>query len=73
MKTSLDCVPCLLRQSLEATRSVTADVGVQEHVIREVLRMLAELDSNRPPPLLAQAVREALRGTLCERKAWPRW
>ncbi|WP_291010676.1 ARMT1-like domain-containing protein [Hydrogenophaga sp.] len=61
MQTSLDCVPCLLRQSLEATRAVTADVGVQEHVIREVLRMLAELELNQPPPLLAQAVHRRLR------------
>ena len=61
MKTSVDCVPCLLRQSVEAARAVTADVGVHEHVVREVLRMLADLDLNRPPPFVAQAVHRRLR------------
>jgi len=56
MKTSLDCVPCLLRQSLEAARAVTDDVGVQAHVVREVLQMLGALDLDRLPPLVAQAV-----------------
>ncbi len=56
MKTSLDCVPCLLRQSLDAARTVTDDVGVHEHIIREMLRMTAELDLDRPPPALGQAI-----------------
>jgi len=56
MKTSLDCVPCLLRQSLEAARAVTDDVGVQAHVVREVLQMLGALDLDRLPPFVAQAV-----------------
>lgn len=56
MKTSLDCVPCLLRQSLEAARAVTDDVAVHEHIVREVLRTTAELELDRPPPFVAQAI-----------------
>ena len=49
MQTSLDCVPCLLRQSLKAARAVTTNVGVQKHVIWKVLRMLAELTGADDP------------------------
>jgi hypothetical protein len=43
MNTYLDCVPCFLRQSLEAARSIILDIGVHERIVRDVLRMAAEL------------------------------
>jgi uncharacterized protein with ATP-grasp and redox domains len=61
MRTCLDCVPCFLRQSLEAARGVTEDVRVHERIVREVLRMTAELDLERPPPFVAQAIHRRLR------------
>lgn len=61
MNTYLDCVPCLLRQSLEAARGVTDDVRIHERVVRDVLRMTAELDLDRPPPFAAQAIHRRLR------------
>ena len=36
MKTHLECVPCLLRQALEAAKMSTTDKGVQENSLREV-------------------------------------
>lgn len=42
METSLDCRPCLVRQSLEMARTVTEDTGVQEQVLRAVLMLVAE-------------------------------
>jgi len=56
MNTYLDCVPCFLRQSLEAARNVTGDTRIHEQVVRDVLRMTAELDLDRPPPFVGQVL-----------------
>jgi len=54
MKTSLDCLPCFLRQSLEAARFITDDPGVHEQILRQVLRSAAEMDLRQPPPVMAR-------------------
>ncbi|MBN2491940.1 MAG: DUF89 family protein [Planctomycetes bacterium] len=61
MKTYLDCVPCFLRQSLEAARNVTDDGRIHEQILRDVLRMTAALDLDRPPPFAGQAIHRRLR------------
>jgi len=61
MNSYLDCVPCFLRQSLEAARIFTSDARVHERIVRDVLRMAAELDLNRPPPFVGQAIHRRLR------------
>ncbi len=61
MKTYLDCIPCFLRQSLDAARNVTDDRHVHEQILRDVLRMTAELDLERPPPFVGQLIHRRLR------------
>jgi hypothetical protein len=61
MLTTLDCIPCFLRQALEATRFATQDEAVQEQVIRHVLRRVAELDLMQPPAAMAQKIHRLLR------------
>ena len=61
MKTALDCIPCLVRQSLEAARRVTAEPAAQEQILREVLGWAAAMDLCTPPPLLAQRIHRHLR------------
>ncbi len=61
MNTSLDCIPCLLRQALEAARLVSADPAVHEQLIREVLGWTAEMDLNQSPPAMAQRIHRRLR------------
>lgn len=61
MNTSLDCIPCLLRQALEAVRLVSADPVVHEQVMREVLQWAKEMDLNQSPPALAQRIHRRLR------------
>ncbi len=61
MRTHLDCVPCLLRQSLEAARIVTEDEATHERVVREVLRTAAELELRQPPPVIGQWIHRRLR------------
>jgi uncharacterized protein with ATP-grasp and redox domains len=54
MKTSLDCIPCFLRQALEAARFMTDDPVIHERIIREVLRNSADMDLTKSPPILAR-------------------
>lgn len=61
MKTSLDCIPCLLRQSLDAARLVSPDPSVHEQVIRDVLHWTGEMDLNQSPPAIAQRIHRRLR------------
>jgi uncharacterized protein with ATP-grasp and redox domains len=61
MNTYLDCIPCLLRQSLQAARDATPDARIHERVVRDVLRMTADLDLGLPPPFVSQATNRRLR------------
>ncbi|MBN1902549.1 DUF89 family protein [Candidatus Sumerlaeota bacterium] len=61
MKTSLDCIPCFLRQSLEAARFVTNDSRVHEKIMRDILRISADLDMSASPPLVGQIIHRRLR------------
>lgn len=61
MNIYLDCIPCFLRQCLDAARNTTEDIHLHEQVIREVLRLAADLDLNRPPPWVGQIIHRRLR------------
>ncbi|MBN2116422.1 MAG: DUF89 family protein [Anaerolineales bacterium] len=61
MRTSLDCIPCILRQSLDAARLVSADKAVHEQVLREVLHWVSEMDLRQSPPEMAQRIHRRLR------------
>ncbi|MBN1336720.1 MAG: DUF89 family protein [Deltaproteobacteria bacterium] len=61
MRTWLDCIPCLVRQALDAARATTSDPRVHERVVRETLALAASMDLARPPPALGQIVHRRLR------------
>jgi len=61
MKTTLDCVPCLIRQAIEASRLVALEPCLQECFVRDVLRWASEMDLDGPPPRLAQRIQRHLR------------
>ncbi len=61
MRTFLDCVPCFLRQTLEASRMVTDDPAAQERILREVLQMAANMDLLDSPPLMGQKIHKLIR------------
>lgn len=61
MKSSLDCVPCHVRQSLDASRAVTDDPAVHEQMLKEMLRWTAEMDTDLSPPVLGQRLHRRLR------------
>lgn len=61
MDIRLICVPCLVHQALRAAAEATDDPAVHERVVREVLRLLADLDFSRPPPVVAGFVYRRVR------------
>ncbi|MBD3174773.1 MAG: DUF89 family protein [Armatimonadia bacterium] len=61
MNTYLDCVPCFMRQALEAARNATDDHGLRERILRDVLRMASEMDLSQPPPAMGQAIHRRVR------------
>jgi hypothetical protein len=56
MKTYFECIPCFVRQAIETARRVTDDKAVQEEVIRKVLRAVSEMDMQKTPPIMNQAL-----------------
>jgi len=61
MKTFLDCIPCFLRQSLDAVRMATDDEAAHERLLREVLRATAEMDVRQSPPAMGQYIHRLIR------------
>jgi uncharacterized protein with ATP-grasp and redox domains len=61
MNTSLDCFPCLLRQTLDAARLVSTDTAVHEQIMRDVLSWAGEMDLGQSPPAMAQRIHRRLR------------
>jgi uncharacterized protein with ATP-grasp and redox domains len=61
MQTALECIPCFARQALEAARFVTNDQAVHERLLRDVLRLAAEMDLSQCPPIVAREIHRALR------------
>ncbi len=61
MRTFFDCIPCFVRQALDAARLVTDDEAVHEQVLREVLRAAAEMDLRQSPPAMGQRIQRMIR------------
>jgi damage-control phosphatase, subfamily I len=61
MMTTLDCIPCFVRQALEAARFSSADPRIHERILRRVLRSTAEMDFAQPPPVTGQRIHRLLR------------
>jgi len=61
MKTSLDCVPCLIRQALHSVRSTTDDGCIHEAIVRTTLETVAAMDFAQPPVAMAQRIHRRIR------------
>ena len=61
MHTFHDCLPCFVRQTLEALERVGADQVMRDSVLRQVLRRLSEIDLDRSPPEMAQEIHRLIR------------
>jgi uncharacterized protein with ATP-grasp and redox domains len=61
MRTYFDCIPCFVRQALDAARLATKDEQIHEKVVREVLRLVVDLDMSRSPPSTGQQIHRLIR------------
>ena len=61
MQTSIECVPCFVRQALDAIRFASPDVSVHERLLRDVLLEVANMDMMMSPPRMAQRIHRAVR------------
>ncbi len=61
MKTYLDCIPCIVRQTLDSVRLVASGEALHQRVLREVLRAAAEMDLHKTPPEMAQWIHRRIR------------
>jgi len=61
MRTYLECVSCFVRQALDAARRTTSDPAVHQRVLRQTLRLAAEMPFDRPPPWMGQQIHRLLR------------
>ena len=66
MKASFDCIPCIVRQTVEAARLGSADEKTQRKIINKALEYIQQADFNLSPPELGkhiyQIVSESLGG-----------
>ena len=63
MQTCLDCLPCFVRQTLDASRQMSDDPAFHENALRDLFRDLADNDLTQSPPVLAQQIHRRLRET----------
>jgi len=61
MKAKLDCIPCLVRQTLRTLRIMNMDEKTQKKVLREILKTLYYQDWDVPPPIIAHNIHRKIR------------
>ena len=61
MKTSLECIPCFIKQSLEAARMATDDKRIHIEVLKAVMNHLISISFSNSPPELSKDVHRIIR------------
>ena len=61
MKTFLDCIPCFIRQALDAVRLATSDETTHERVLRGVMDAAGRMNLNQAPPVMGQQIHRIVR------------
>jgi uncharacterized protein with ATP-grasp and redox domains len=56
MKMQLDCLPCFLRQALEAARIATDDRKLQAAILKEVMAVIGRFETYRYAPEIGRDV-----------------
>ena len=56
MKASFDCIPCLIRQTIEAARLSSKNEDLQRDIINQVMHYLQEADFQVSPPELGKQI-----------------
>jgi damage-control phosphatase, subfamily I len=61
MKTTYDCIPCFVRQALDAVRLTTSDEKIHEQVLRSVLAAASKMNMDQSPPVMGQYIHRLIR------------
>jgi len=61
MKTVLECIPCFLRQAVDAGRMATTDAAVHEKLLRAVLKKAYEMPFSQSPPHMGREIHRIIR------------
>jgi len=61
MKTYLECVACLVKQSVDAVKVATQDDELRMSVLHAVLREASQLDYGAPPPVMGGRIHRVIR------------
>jgi uncharacterized protein with ATP-grasp and redox domains len=61
VKTYIDCIPCILRQTIEAARLFSGDLSVHNKILKEALIWCANMDMSLPAPVMGRRIHERLR------------
>ena len=61
MKTTYDCIPCFIRQALDAVRLATSDEKIHEQVLRGVLAAASKMNLDQSPPVMGQYIHKLIR------------
>lgn len=61
MKTYYECLPCLLRQTMEAAKMVNETPETQEKILRCVLSEMSKMDLNKTPPHMAHFIHQYIK------------
>lgn len=61
MKIFLDCLPCLLRQALEASRRVTKNQDIQALIIEEAIKIISDYKKYNCSPEIAKDIHNIIK------------
>ncbi len=61
MRTYLECIPCLLKQTIEASVMATEDRDLHLKAVQEVAKFLIDTDIDRSPPEISTEVHRIIR------------
>ncbi len=64
MRTYLDCIPCIIEQTIKAARELTQDWGKREILLQKVLETLSNISYNQSPPYLGREAHRVIRRIL---------
>jgi uncharacterized protein with ATP-grasp and redox domains len=67
VRLNLDCLPCFQRQALQAVRLISKDARLHEQVLREVMKLLSNLEWDSTPPEMAHEVHKIVRSLTKEK------
>ncbi len=56
MKIAYECLPCLIRQSVESARMVTDDIAMQQSIIKNTLKEVSKLNFTETAPYFGRLI-----------------